>query len=117
MFATVITFEGEDAEAQQAGISHVEDEVIPALRGAGGVSGVWLVDPESGRRLTVMVAESEDAFQAAMARVAAAREADPDRARPAPTSVGRFQVYGRVRPPRRSGPATARAQPRGHSCS
>jgi hypothetical protein len=96
MFATVITFEGEDADAQAAGISHVEDEVLPALRAAEGLSGVWLVDPEGGRRLTVMVAESEDAFQAAMAKVAAAREADPDRTRPAPSSVGRFQVYGRI---------------------
>jgi hypothetical protein len=96
MFATVITFEGEDVDAQSAGISHVEDEVLPALRGTDGLSGVWLVDPENGRRLTVMVVEDEAAFQEAMAKVAAAREADPDRPRPAPSNVARFQVYGRV---------------------
>jgi hypothetical protein len=96
MFATVITFDGEDAEAQAAGISHVEDEVLPALGGTHGLSGCWLVDPANGRRLTVMVVEDEEAFQAAMAKVAAAREADPDRPRPAPSNVARFQVYGRI---------------------
>jgi hypothetical protein len=94
MFATVISFEGEDAQARAEGISHVEDEVLPALRAAGGLRGFWLVDPDSGRRLTVMVAESEEDFQAGMAKVAEARAADPDRPRPAPASVTRFQVYG-----------------------
>lgn len=96
MFATVISFEGEDDQAQAAGISHVEDEVLPALRASGGISGFWLVDPDNGRRLTVMVADSEEAFQAAMAKVAEAREADPNRHRPGPSNVARFEVYGRL---------------------
>jgi len=95
-FAVVISFEGEDAEAQAAGIAHVQDEVLPVVQGADGVTGLWLVDPESGRRLSVMVAESEERFQAAMATITAAREADPDRHRPAPASVSRFQVYGQA---------------------
>ena len=95
-FAVVISFEAEDAEAQAAGIAHVQDEVLPAIQDADGVSGLWLVDPEAGRRLSVMVADSEEQFQAAMAKITAAREADPDRLRPAPASVTRFQIYGQV---------------------
>lgn len=95
-FAVVITFEGEDAEAQAAGIAHVQEEVVPAIQGADGVSGVWLVDPEAGRRISIMVADDEERFQAAMAKVTAAREADPDRHRPSPASVSRFQVYGQA---------------------
>ncbi len=96
MFATVITFDGEDAATQAAGISHVEDEVLPVLQQHSGVTGLWLVDPESGRRLTVMVADDDAAFQSAMARIAEVRAADPDRTRPAPSSVSTYRVYGRV---------------------
>jgi len=95
-FAVVISFEGEDADAQAAGIAHVQDEVVPVIQGTDGVSGLWLVDREAGRRLSVMVADSEEQFQAAMAKITAAREADPDRHRPAPSSVSRFQIYGRA---------------------
>lgn len=95
-FAVVISFEGEDAEAQAAGIAHVREEVLPVVQGAEGVSGLWLVDAESGRRLSVMVADSEEQFQAAMAKITAAREADPDRHRPAPASVSRFLIYGQA---------------------
>jgi hypothetical protein len=96
VFATVITFDGEDAETQAAGISHVEDEVLPALEQSSGITGIWLVDPEARRRLTVMIAEDDESFQAAMARIAEIRATDPDRFRPAPSSVNRYRIYGRV---------------------
>ena len=92
----VLSFEGEDAQAQADGIEHVRDEVVPAVESSDGVTGLWLVDPENGRRLTVMLAEDDERFSAAMAKVAEARAADPDRSRPAPAEVTRFQVYARA---------------------
>ncbi|MGH8862345.1 MAG: hypothetical protein ACRDVG_14135 [Jatrophihabitantaceae bacterium] len=91
----MITFDDSPAELEH-GIEHVLDEVVPAMQLAQGLIGLWLVDRESGRRMTVMVWSDEAEQQAAMARVAAAREADPDRPRPAPTSVGRYDIYAQV---------------------
>jgi hypothetical protein len=94
MFALVMSFDGESSGDVSAGIEHVRDEVIPPLTAAPGVSGWWLVDYESGRRMTVLVCEDDEKLQAGMARIAEARAKDPDRRRPAPTSVTRFEVYG-----------------------
>jgi hypothetical protein len=96
MFAMVLSFDGESAEDLSAGIEHVKDEVIPALSESGGVHGWWLADRENGRRVTVMIWETQDQFDAAMARVQQYRAKDPDRHRPAPSSVARFEVYGSV---------------------
>src|SRR3954452_13181107 len=94
MFAMVMSFDDESAEDVAAGIEHVRDEVIPPLAAAPGVSGWWLVDHESGRRMSVIVCEDDEHWQAGLARVVAARALDPDRHRPAPTSVTRFEIYG-----------------------
>ena len=100
MFAVLLSFDGESAETLAAGIEHVNDEVIPALANTGGLHGWWLVDRDAGRRVTVMVWDSEDQYQAGMARVQQERAKDPERHRPAPTLVQRFEVYGSI-----SGPA------------
>jgi len=94
MFAPVMSFDGESAEDVAAGIEHVPDEVIPPLATAPGVTGWWPVNHESGQRLTVLVCEDDEKLQACMAHVAEARAKDPDRRRPAPTSVTRFEIYG-----------------------
>jgi heme-degrading monooxygenase HmoA len=92
----MLSFDGESAETLAAGVEHVNDEVIPALTNADGLHGWWLVDRDAGRRLTVMVWDSEDQYQAGMARVQEERAKNPDRHRPAPTSVQRFEVYGSI---------------------
>ena len=94
MFAVVMSFDHESPEDLAAGIEHVNDEVVPAFAQAGGVHGWWLVDREHGRRLSVLICDSQEQFDAGIARVQEFRAKDPDRHRPAPSSVARFEVYG-----------------------
>lgn len=92
MFAVVMTFE-EAADDTDAGVAHVLDEVVPALEGSSGLVGLWLVDRDQHRRITVMAWQREEDYQAGMAAVQARRAAAPDRRRPSPTLVERFEVY------------------------
>lgn len=98
MFAVVMDFENESPEDLGAGIEHVKDEVLPALEQADGVQGWWLVDREAGRRLTVLVCDTQEQLDAGLAGIQQARVKDPDRRRPAPSSVTRFEIYGSVTP-------------------
>jgi hypothetical protein len=94
MYAQIITFQ-ESPEQVDAGIAHVLDDVIPALEHAPGLTGVWLADRAKGKRLSIMVWESEAAASAAMADVQK-RVAASTHTRPTPSSVEKFEVYAIV---------------------
>ena len=96
MFATVMTFGDESADDLEAGIEHVLDEVIPAFQQTDGVQGWWLVDRGAGTRMTVLVCDGDEPLQAALAHVQEARAKDPNRHRPGPSDVQRFEIYGQT---------------------
>ena len=93
MYAQVIRFKDEPGDLED-GIAHVRDEVLPAARLAPGVRGVWLVDRDSGERLTVMVFDDEESARALFAKVGETVAANPERNRPKPVGSSRFEVYG-----------------------
>jgi hypothetical protein len=96
MYAQVITFH-DSATDLEDGISHVLDEVVPAAAGTPGVRGLWLVDRESGERLSVLVFADEATAEAMFAKVGERRTADPGRNRPKPAGARRYEIYADVR--------------------
>lgn len=95
MYAQVITFEDSSSDLED-GIAHVQDEVVPAAAATPGVQGLWLVDRETGQRLSVMLFADEATAEAMFAKVGERRAADPDRNRPRPTGSHRYEVYAQV---------------------
>jgi hypothetical protein len=95
MYAQVITFKDSPSDLED-GIAHVQDEVVPAAAATPGVQGLWLVDRETGERLSVMLFPDEAAATALFARVGERRAADPGRNRPSPTGSRRYDVYAQV---------------------
>jgi hypothetical protein len=93
VYAQVLSFEDSQQDMED-GIAHVTDEVVPAAQASDGVQGVWLVDRESGRRMTVIVFDDESRAEAFFAAVGERRSANPDRNRPAPVGSQRWEIYG-----------------------
>jgi hypothetical protein len=91
-----MSFEDGDSSTVEAGVAHALDEVVPAVRDTPGARGVWLVDRDTNRRITVLLCDDEDAQNAVFAAVGRHREADPERQRPAPASVDRMEVYAQA---------------------
>lgn len=117
MFALVMSFDNESPDDLTAGIEHVTDEVIPAFAQAGGVHGWWLVDRDHGRRMTVLVADSQEQFDAGLAQVQEFRAKDPDRRLhpprwPASKSTDRSTEPADTRAAGRAFPHPAHATPR-----
>jgi len=95
VYAQMITFKDSPQDLED-GIGHVIDEVVPAAAATAGVHGLWLVDRETGERLSVIVFPDESAAEAMFGLVGERRAADPDRNRPKPTGSHRYEIYAQV---------------------
>ena len=101
MIVTIATFE-ESADELDEGMRHVQEEVVPSIRGATGLrAAYWLVERDAGKRLSLTVWESGDAAAAAMPDVMAAikrlrEEAGRTEPQRSPDHTERFEVFAEV---------------------
>ena len=64
MFASVSTFQGPPDQIDQ-GVRYTQENIMPALQEVKGFEGVYLlIDRQSGKVLTIMLWESEEAMRA-----------------------------------------------------
>ena len=96
MFAVVLTFQGENEQDLQDGIAQVQEETVPVLADSPGMQGLFLVDRANGRRVTILLCESQEKYDAAIERVAEARLKQPERRRLLPESWTTFEIYDSV---------------------
>jgi hypothetical protein len=95
MYAQVTRFEDSPSDLED-GIAHVRDEVVPVAKALSGVRGLWLVDRETGERLSVLVFDDEATAATLFAEVGDRRAADPSRNRPAPVGSTRYEIFAEV---------------------
>ncbi len=101
MVVTVAIFR-ETADGLEEGISHVRDEVVPSLRGAGGLkAGYWVVNREAGERLSIMIWNSAEDMAAVMPRVMASikqlrESAGRSEPQPSPDSSQCYEVVAQI---------------------
>ena len=76
MYCQVISFQDAPNDLTD-GISRVLEEVLPAAEATPGARGIWLVDRESGRRMSVMLFDDEASAEALFAAVGERRATDP----------------------------------------
>ncbi|TMF21800.1 MAG: hypothetical protein E6I35_00090 [Chloroflexi bacterium] len=101
MIVTIATFE-ESGEQLDEGMRHVQEEVVPSIRGAAGLrAAYWLVDRDAGKRLSVTVWNDANASAAAMPAVIASikrlrEEAGRTEPQRAPDRSERFEVFAQV---------------------
>jgi hypothetical protein len=93
VYAQVISFEDSPQDLED-GVAHVQEEVVPPARAAAGVRGIWMVDRETGTRLSVVVVDDEESAQAFFTAVGERTAQQPDRNRPKPVGSKRYEVYG-----------------------
>jgi hypothetical protein len=101
MIVTVATF-SEPADKIEEGIRHIQEEVVPSIRGAAGLkAGYWVVNREAGERLSILIWNTAEDMAAAMPGVMASIKQIRERAgrsqpQRSPDRSQRYEVVAQV---------------------